>query len=69
MPLALVIALTVVFLGISVGKLMTESNEEKCAYNVEYDCNNKARIDDEKYPAIDGENYCKIHWKQLSGEE
>ncbi|MBR3439739.1 MAG: phosphatase PAP2 family protein, partial [Clostridia bacterium] len=55
------VVLFVVVLGISFGRLLTESNEEKCAYNVEYDCNNKARIDDEKYPAIDGENYCKIH--------
>ncbi len=69
MPVALIAVLTVVFLGVSVGKLMTESEEQKCAYNAEYNCNNKARVDDEKYPAIDGENYCKIHWKQLNGEE
>jgi undecaprenyl-diphosphatase len=41
----------------------------RCAYNQEYDCQNEAKVDDEKYPAIDGENYCKIHWKQLSGVE
>jgi undecaprenyl-diphosphatase len=57
-----------VFLGLSFGLLMTESEEVKCAYSEEYDCNNKARIDDEDYPAIDGKNYCKIHWKELSGE-
>ncbi|MBR5112592.1 MAG: phosphatase PAP2 family protein [Clostridia bacterium] len=54
--------------GFSFGKLMTESDEVKCAYNVEYDCNNKARIGEDKYPAIDGKNYCKIHWKQLTAE-
>ena len=47
---------------------MTESDEIKCAYSDEYDCNNKARIGEEKYPAIDGKNYCKIHWKQLTAE-
>jgi undecaprenyl-diphosphatase len=53
-------------LGISFGNLLTESEKEKCAYAVEYNCNNKARIDDEDYPAIDGEYYCKIHWKELN---
>ena len=38
------------------------------AYSEEYDCNNKARIGEEKYPPIDGKNYCKIHWKQLTAE-
>ena len=41
----------------------------RCAYNQEYDCQNEAKLDDEKYPAIDGKRYCKIHWKQLNGEE
>ncbi len=54
--------------GFSFGKLMTESDEIKCAYSEEYDCNNKARIGEEKYPPIDGKNYCKIHWKQLTAE-
>lgn len=57
------------FLGLSFGILMTESEEEKCAYSDEYECNNKAKIDDEDYPAIDGENYCKIHWKELNEDE
>ena len=26
-----------------------------------------AKVDDEKYPPIDGKEYCKIHWKALSG--
>lgn len=39
----------------------------RCAYDKEYKCYNAARVDDEKYPAIDGKEYCKIHWKELSG--
>ena len=42
---------------------------QRCAYVGEYDCQNEARLDDEKYPAINGERYCKIHWKQLAEEE
>lgn len=38
----------------------------RCEYNEEYDCYNEAKVDDEDYPPIDGKNYCKIHWKQLS---
>lgn len=47
-----------------------EGGEEavRCAYNEEYDCYNEARVGEEKYPAIDGKEYCKIHWKQLMGE-
>lgn len=49
--------------------VLSEGGEQRCAYEGEYDCYNAARIDDEKYPAIDGKEYCKIHWKQLMGEE
>ena len=41
----------------------------RCAYNEEYNCYNEAKLDDEKYPAIEGERYCKIHWKQRNGIE
>ncbi|MCD7722641.1 MAG: phosphatase PAP2 family protein [Clostridiales bacterium] len=41
----------------------------RCAYNGDYDCYNEAKVDDEDYPAIDGEYYCKIHWKELMGVE
>ena len=68
-PVAFIMVVTIALLGVAFGRILVEEDKQKCAYNVEYDCNNKARIDDEKYPAIDGENYCKIHWKQLSGEE
>lgn len=49
---------------------LSEGGEDavRCAYNEEYDCQNEARLD-EKYPAINGERYCKIHWKQLNGIE
>ena len=66
---AIIAVALVVMLGISFGHLMTESDEEKCAYSEEYDCNNKARIGEEKYPPINGENYCKIHWKQITAEQ
>ena len=47
---------------------LTEGGDKavRCAYNEEYDCYNEARVDDKDYPAIDGKNYCKIHWKQLN---
>ncbi len=50
---------------------ISEGGEDtvRCAYNEEYDCYNAARLEDDKYPAIDGKRYCKIHWKQLSGVE
>ena len=41
----------------------------RCAYDREYNCQNEARVDDKKYPPIDGEYYCKIHWKQLTDEQ
>lgn len=55
---------------------LSEGGEDavRCAYNEEYDCQNEARVNDEKYPAFDGDNdgdldeYCKIHWKQLHGD-
>lgn len=50
--------------------LLGEGGEEavRCAYDEEYNCYNAARVDDEDYPPIDGNYYCKIHWKQLTGE-
>jgi len=64
------VAVCAAFLGAFVPSL-TEGGEEavRCAYVGEYDCYNEAKVDDEKYPAIDGKEYCKIHWKQLSGVE
>lgn len=50
--------------------LLSEGGEDavRCAYNEEYDCYNAARVDDPDYPPIDGKEYCKIHWKELTGE-
>jgi hypothetical protein len=51
----------------------------RCDYNQEYDCQNEAKVDTddngnvvykEDYPEIqgyEGQYFCKIHWKQLSG--
>ncbi|MGN0458458.1 MAG: phosphatase PAP2 family protein [Eubacterium sp.] len=69
------IALIILFvggvLGYNYATVLSEGGDDslRCAYVGEYDCQNEARTDDEKYPAIDGKRYCKIHWKQLSGVE
>ena len=39
----------------------------RCSYNGDYNCQNEAQTDS-KYPPIDGEYYCKIHWRELSGQ-
>ncbi|MCD7871714.1 MAG: phosphatase PAP2 family protein [Clostridiales bacterium] len=44
------------------------NNTVRCAYSAEYNCYNAARVDDSKYPPINGKEYCKIHWKQIKGE-
>ena len=66
------VAIVAVVIGIfclSYIPAMTEGGENahRCAYVGEYDCMNEAKVDDEDYPPIDGKEYCKIHWKQLSG--
>lgn len=67
---ALVVAVAVcgIFL-ISFVPSLSEGGDsaQRCAYVDEYDCYNEAKVDDEKYPPIDGKEYCKIHWKQLKG--
>ncbi|MBQ6165269.1 MAG: phosphatase PAP2 family protein [Clostridia bacterium] len=67
----LVTAFCVVVFAVSCGKSVTEGGEEaiRCAYNEEYDCQNEARVNSDKYPPIDGKCYCKIHWKQLTGAD
>ncbi|MGN0536297.1 MAG: phosphatase PAP2 family protein [Eubacterium sp.] len=64
---AIIIAVAGIFLYAFIPSL-SEGGEQTCAYEGEYSCNNAARVDDEKYPPIDGKEYCKIHWKQLMGE-
>ncbi len=67
----LISAFCVVVFAVSAGRSVTEGGEDaiRCAYNEEYDCQNEARVDSEKYPPIDGKYYCKIHWKQLTGAD
>lgn len=68
-PVVVVVAVAAIFCMAYVPGL-TEggTSVQRCAYNGEYDCMNEARVDDKDYPPIDGKEYCKIHWKQLSGE-
>ncbi len=68
-PAAIIIVSLVITLNAFIPSL-SEGGEDtvRCAYNKEYDCYNAARLEDD-YPAINGERYCKIHWKQLSGEK
>ena len=63
-PMIIIIAVIGIFCYSYIPSI-NEGNAQTCAYNEEYDCLNAARVDDEKYPAIDGKEYCKIHWKQL----
>ncbi len=69
-PAVITLAVLCIFLYAFIPSF-SEGGEDaiRCAYNDEYDCYNEARVDDEDYPAIDGEYYCKIHWKQISGQE
>lgn len=61
-----VIAVLGIFLNGFIPSFSEGGDTPRCAYSEEYTCYNAARTDDEKYPPIDGEEYCKIHWKQLS---
>lgn len=69
-----IIAICVIVCGMFLNSfipVLTEGGDDvqRCAYVEEYDCQNEARVGEEKYPAIDGKEYCKIHWKQLMGED
>lgn len=59
------VCVTAIFLFAFIPSL-SDGNEQKCAYDGEYKCNNAAKVDDADYPPIDGKEYCKIHWKQLN---
>ena len=67
-PVAIVAVVVGIFC-LSYIPAMTEGGENahRCAYVGEYDCMNEAKVDDKDYPPINGKEYCKIHWKQLSG--
>ncbi len=63
------VAVIGIFLLSFIPSFFEGGDAQRCAYIDEYDCYNEAKVDDEKYPAIDGKEYCKIHWKQLKGIE
>ena len=63
------VAVAAVFLAAFIPGLSEGGDVKRCAYSGEYVCYNEAKTDDSKYPPIDGKEYCKIHWKQLSGEQ
>lgn len=68
-PVVICVALLAIFLYAFIPSL-SEGGEDtiRCAHDgPDYNCQNAARLEDD-YPAIDGERYCKIHWKQLMGE-
>lgn len=66
-PALIIIAVLCIFLN-SFIPLLSEGGDSavRCAYDGEYDCYNEAKVDDKDYPPINGKNYCKIHWKELS---
>ena len=41
------------------------SDAVRCAYDIEYDCQNEAATG-HKYPPINGEYYCKLHWSEMN---
>ena len=63
------VAVAAVFLAAFIPGLSEGGDVKRCAYSGEYVCYNEAKTDDSKYPPIDGKEYCKIHWKQLSSEQ
>lgn len=67
----LVTAFIAVFFIITFVSSASEGGESaiRCAYNGDYNCYNEAKVDDDEYPPIDGEYYCKIHWKELTSAE
>jgi len=67
---AVIITTWLVLVAISCFQLSMVGGEEaiRCAYDREYNCQNEAEVDSKKYPAINGEYYCKIHWKQITQE-
>lgn len=66
----LIAAAWIVIFGISYITSIHDGGPDtpRCAYDREYDCQNEAQTKSKKYPAINGEYYCKIHWKQLNDE-
>lgn len=61
------VAVVGIFLFSFIPSFFEGGDAQRCAYVDEYDCYNEAKVGDKKYPAIDGKEYCKIHWKQIKG--
>lgn len=64
----LIVAFIVVAFGASFIIQSSEGGDaQRCAYsNDNFQCYNEAKVDDDDYPPIDGKNYCKIHWNELT---
>ena len=64
----IIMVVVVAAFGFSFVKQFSEGGDsQRCAYSDgEFQCYNEAKVDDEDYPAINGEEYCKIHWKELN---
>lgn len=67
------IALVAMFCNSFIPALSEGGDAKRCEYaGTDYDCQNEARVDDDKYYPLDTdgdgqkEYYCKIHWKQLN---
>ena len=71
----LCVAILAAYANSFIPALSEGGDAQRCEYVGEYDCYNEARVGEEKYPPLDTDNdgdeeyYCKIHWKQLNGEE
>lgn len=61
------IVVTGLFVYAFIPELSEGEDVARCSYTGDYSCCNAARVEDEKYHAIDGKEYCKIHWKELTG--
>ena len=70
-----IVAVAGMFCNSYIPALSEGGDAQRCEYNGEYDCQNEARVDDDKYYPLDtdkdgtDEYYCKIHWKQLNPEK
>ncbi len=70
------IALVAMFCNSFIPALSEGGDAKRCEYaGTDYDCQNEARVDDDKYYPLDTdgdgqkEYYCKIHWKQLNPQK
>lgn len=79
---AIIVVLTALFCNSYIPALSEGGDKAvRCDYNEEYNCYNEAKVEydedgnpvyREKYPEIpghEGKYFCKIHWKQYSGEK